>query len=496
MTGHVMAATDADGTRIAERTTSTAPSLREAAAYGDSNLTNYVSVRHGQGITLYGRSADGTWSVLVADAPAPVVVELRREHDASHRGSQAGEGGAPSDEFSGGPVASPAYDPPGEPPHAYALIATDVARQPLGERRMPTPPALADAAELGDLHHANYVTSCPRDSDLMTLYGRDAEGSWATLAVDVDTETAEEVCLWFDLTQHYPDPGGRTGHPLDHLEPPAGGELAEARAVTRVGEHVRAHGLDYPTRGLVADRFDGGWSVYAPVEVDDSDPMSFLDMPVGRSVFLVSDLGRVKEVTSSVPPPLVERMFTAEEAYVRRRSAAEEFTADLRDHFLRLDAEAGGIGRHRLVRHQHLRGGDRRPRVRADRPDRPATGPARPVGLGSLHCRVLLHRLPRGGRTSLLDRKTQRRDPDTGATRRTGTPPAAPRRPDAVRTVVAPGALRDPHRRHRRTGHRGVRLRRSAPPRRRPAAPGALPGRSGRLPAQPDTGMAHRVRRR
>ncbi|MYV60987.1 hypothetical protein GTW37_17355, partial [Streptomyces sp. SID4931] len=78
--------------------------------------------------------------------------------------------------------------------------------------------------------------------------------------------------------------------------------MDERSAITLVQEHIATGGLDYPTQGLVADRFAAGWSVYAPVDVDDSDPMAFLDMPVGRSVFMVGDTGRIKEVTSATPP--------------------------------------------------------------------------------------------------------------------------------------------------------------------------------------------------
>ncbi|MQY36854.1 hypothetical protein SRB17_48560 [Streptomyces sp. RB17] len=96
MTGYVMAATDADGKRLAERIVSTAPTLGEAADYGNSHRTNYVSVRHGHDdITLYGRDATGTWSVLVAHAPAPVVVEMRRRHDALSRSEPAWDDSPP-----------------------------------------------------------------------------------------------------------------------------------------------------------------------------------------------------------------------------------------------------------------------------------------------------------------------------------------------------------------------------------------------------------------
>ena len=86
MTGHVMTATDAGGERLAERTVSAAPTLGEAAEFGAGHRTDYVSVRHGHDdSTLYGRDPTDAWSVLVVDAPAAVVVEKRRRHDALRR---------------------------------------------------------------------------------------------------------------------------------------------------------------------------------------------------------------------------------------------------------------------------------------------------------------------------------------------------------------------------------------------------------------------------
>ena len=85
------------------------------------------------------------------------------------------------------------------------------------------------------------------------------------------------------------------------------------QAISLVSDWIRSRGLDYPTDGLEADRFEAGWSVYAPVDVDESDPMAFLDMPVGRSVFLVGDSGRIEEVSSSVPPQQAVDEFMAQE---------------------------------------------------------------------------------------------------------------------------------------------------------------------------------------
>lgn len=346
MTGYVMAATDARGERLAEGELPTAPTLREAAAFGDSHRTDYVSVRHGHDITLYGRDAAGAWSVLVTDAPAPVVVELRRRHDESCRRGPGRGGGAVPDGV--GDPFLPLDLPLASGEDGYVLTAVDVDGEPFGERVSATPPTLEEAAEVGELHEADYVVVSRDDAELVTLYGRDAGGSWSVAAADVDAETAEEVCLWFDLTQHYRGrspssaPAGRVGHPLDQVPPPDGGGMPAARATALVAEHVREHRLDYPVQGLAADRFEAGWSVYAPVDVDESDPMAFLDMPVGRSVFLVSDIGRVKETSSSIPPREAEELFGAEEAYVRRRPAEERFLAELKDEVVRRESESEG----------------------------------------------------------------------------------------------------------------------------------------------------------
>lgn len=91
-----------------------------------------------------------------------------------------------------------------------------------------------------------------------------------------------------------------------------------ARAISLVVDWIRSRGLDYPTEGLEADRFDVGWSVYAPVDIDESDPMAFLELPVGRSLFLVGDSGRIEEVSSSVPPPQALDRFIADELGIGR----------------------------------------------------------------------------------------------------------------------------------------------------------------------------------
>ena len=97
--------------------------------------------------------------------------------------------------------------------------------------------------------------------------------------------------------------------------------MEATQAISLVSEWIRSRSLDYPTDGLAADRFEAGWSVYAPVDVDESDPMAFLDMPVGRSVFLVGDSGRIEEVSSSVPPLQAQARFAAAEHATQPPSA-------------------------------------------------------------------------------------------------------------------------------------------------------------------------------
>jgi hypothetical protein len=112
--------------------------------------------------------------------------------------------------------------------------------------------------------------------------------------------------------------------------------MEATQAISLVSDWIRSRGLDYPTEGLEADRFEAGWSVYAPVEVDESDPMAFLEMPVGRSVFLVGDSGRIEEVSSSVPPQQAVAQFMSGEPTrgdAGRGSDAAEFMTEFERQF-------------------------------------------------------------------------------------------------------------------------------------------------------------------
>lgn len=223
----------------------------------------------------------------------------------------------------------------------HVLTAVGVGGEPIGQEARDTAPPLALVASYGDLHACDYVT-VTQDA-AASLYARDPDGIWCVVCAGTDAVTVDEMRLWFDLTHHFPGPG-RTAesHPLGRAPAAgAGGSIDAAGAVALVREHIDARGLDYPSRGLEADRFAAGWSVYAPVDIDDSDPMAFLDLPLDRSVFLISDVGRIKEVTTAIPPEQARTLFTAEEAFVRRAPVEESFMNSLKEEFERLDALSG-----------------------------------------------------------------------------------------------------------------------------------------------------------
>ncbi|QNS02183.1 hypothetical protein [Streptomyces xanthii] len=226
----------------------------------------------------------------------------------------------------------------------YVLAAMGVYGREVAREERPAAPSLTMVAAYGDLHGCDYVTVS--EGEAVGLYARDLGGTWDAVSPGTDAVTADEMRLWFELTHHYPGPDGADpNHPLGRApQPGAVGRIDERRAITLVQEHIATGGLDYPVQGLAADRFAAGWSVYAPVDVDDSDPMAFLDMPVGRSVFMVGDTGRIKEVTSAIPPGQAHALFTAEEAFVRRPPAEEAFMNDLKAEFERLDARSGQPG--------------------------------------------------------------------------------------------------------------------------------------------------------
>ncbi|MEU3493428.1 hypothetical protein ABZ747_08005 [Kitasatospora cineracea] len=201
----------------------------------------------------------------------------------------------------------------------YDVMALDATGVVHGHRADTVRPDAARMGAFGDECGAPYVEVVHEDGQM--VFGRDGGGHWHLLCDEVDRRAAEEVLLWFELLHHYPGPGrDDPGHPLAG-EPPAGtrGELERTEALRLVAERIAATGADHPVDRLVAERFPGGWSVYAPVEADDGDPAAFPgSLPVGRSVFLVGDLGRIREATTSLPPRVLRERFRAEEAFIRR----------------------------------------------------------------------------------------------------------------------------------------------------------------------------------
>ncbi|OMC08422.1 hypothetical protein A5736_06455 [Mycobacterium sp. SP-6446] len=82
--------------------------------------------------------------------------------------------------------------------------------------------------------------------------------------------------------------------------------------------------------------------MYAPVDIDESDPTAFLNMPVDQSVFLVADSGRIEQTSTSVPPRQAHERFMEREAAGRRApggSDEAEFMAELKQRFTELGAD-------------------------------------------------------------------------------------------------------------------------------------------------------------
>ncbi|HEX4226658.1 MAG TPA: hypothetical protein VHZ97_30115 [Pseudonocardiaceae bacterium] len=74
-----------------------------------------------------------------------------------------------------------------------------------------------------------------------------------------------------------------------------------ARAISSVVEWIRAKDVAYPS-DLSAAQFVGGWCVYSPQMIADTDPPPDRYGELTRSVFLVGDSGRVDQIESSDSP--------------------------------------------------------------------------------------------------------------------------------------------------------------------------------------------------
>lgn len=161
--------------------------------------------------------------------------------------------------------------------------------------------------EMGLLFAEFLETHPDIDAELSDAMTDDEDAAWTAFSAQLLARHQAERAALADQIEAEQRAGRR---PADDARPSP--QNAD-QAISLASDWIRACGIDYPTEGLAADRFASGWTVYAPVEVDESDPMSFLDIPVGRSVFLVGDSGRVEEVSSSMPPQLAYDRFTLQE---------------------------------------------------------------------------------------------------------------------------------------------------------------------------------------
>lgn len=80
-----------------------------------------------------------------------------------------------------------------------------------------------------------------------------------------------------------------------------------AQAISLVVGRIRSDRLQYPTQGLMAEAYDGGWCVYAPAVLEVENPMAVSTDVPRPSVFLVDDHSRsVEEVEDPDPESVAE----------------------------------------------------------------------------------------------------------------------------------------------------------------------------------------------
>ncbi|MGH3723705.1 MAG: hypothetical protein ACRDUS_06220 [Mycobacterium sp.] len=77
--------------------------------------------------------------------------------------------------------------------------------------------------------------------------------------------------------------------------------IDQVTAKDRVVDFCRTNGVQYPLDRLVADRWDGGWQVFAPVAEGE--------IAIGRAIFLVADDGAVEQASTSAPPSQLAEVF-------------------------------------------------------------------------------------------------------------------------------------------------------------------------------------------
>ena len=230
----------------------------------------------------------------------------------------------------------------------YTMTAEGVGGGILDERVFAAPPTI-DAVDAFGLETGAERVAVAGDG-LVALYvpgvsgASGVPGEWWPLCSGVDEATADEMRLWDELIRLLPLDEVSDGHPLAQEPEPVAGTAVDAdEAVRLVTARILRDGLEYPARELVADRFSAGWCVYAPADVAEVEVREFLQLPVSLPVFLVSDLGRIKEVPSAVPTELAYRMFAAEETYVRRPIGDDPFAAEFWAEFERLSGAHGPV---------------------------------------------------------------------------------------------------------------------------------------------------------
>lgn len=123
----------------------------------------------------------------------------------------------------------------------------------------------------------------------------------------------------FDPTAHITHAlttrSGRTYRDLlDKLDSPHSARITSGDdAIRAVVDLITTGGIDYPTTGLTATPFPGGWAVFAPFTPDPTDPLSFLDTPVGQAVFYIGRTGRIEKYSSSLSPTECAEQFARSE---------------------------------------------------------------------------------------------------------------------------------------------------------------------------------------
>ena len=282
----------------------------------------------------------------------------------------------------------------------YMMAATDAGGERLGERVASPAPTLGEVAEFGGSCRTNYVSVCD-DRDHITLYGRDAVGSWSVIAAGVDVETAEEVRLWFDLAQHYR--GRVVGRHRRPGRPPSRPRLdAGKRADGRGTGRLACRGADPGTRPGLPHAGAGGGSLRSGLERVRAGGRR-RERSDGVSGHAGGQVGFSGERRGSGEGDIELGPSAAGARHVHRGGGVRSPPAGRgrvhgrlqgRGHAARSASEGSAVIAAFTVDDPYR--GDRGQGVLAARRDRAAARPARPAGLAALRRGVLVHRVRRG----------------------------------------------------------------------------------------------------